>query len=324
QDALDFDMSGDGCVDNCGNLISCRGAVNGTSSKHLSRGNEISSVILGDKELYCTESPDSLDSVENPALSKLQGALDGFCAEEGRRACGQGLNAYCNADMFARFDVGTASQQNKEWRCYVKESLDFGMSGEGCVDDCGNVTSCLGAVNGTSTTHLTRDAQVRELIQKKKSVGCTQQGETGSEAPAPGREPEVPAGVPGTETAGKGLKVPPRVPGTGHLQHVLDSQCMVEVAKLCIADESKCDYAVARRVGSRWDCYLYGALDDSHSTDACTDDCGNAITCPGVPKAGDTSVTENSDLNAMAQQFSEATCKMSEKQELRGIHAHQQ
>ncbi|CDJ60949.1 microneme protein, putative, partial [Eimeria maxima] len=210
QDALDFDMSGDGCVDNCGNLISCRGAVNGTSSKHLSRGNEISSVILGDKEEEeAVEAPDATTPPSMPP-SKLQGALDGFCAEEGRRACGQGLNAYCNADMFARFDVGTASQQNKEWRCYVKESLDFGMSGEGCVDDCGNFTSCLGAVNGASTTHLTRDAGLRSALAANKDEFC----KTESDAPETSEEEEEAVEAPDATT-------PPSMPPS-KLQGALD------------------------------------------------------------------------------------------------------
>ena len=225
-DSLDFDLSGDGCVDDCGNIISCHGAVNGTSTTHLTRDDAVNTAIDSKLDEFCnptSESPEASEkkeSVEVPETtalpsnppSNLQALADGLCAEEGRKACGQGLQAYCDTDMFARHDVGTGSQRNREWRCYARESLDFGISGDGCVDDCGNLTSCLGAVNGSSTTHLSRGERIQKLIDTEKAGRCTpEEGEEAGGSPAPAPVPEVPAGVPASEVSDKGLKVPPRV-----------------------------------------------------------------------------------------------------------------
>ena len=104
---------------------------------------------------------------------------------------------------------------------------------------------------------------------------------------------------------------PLQVPGGGALQEMADVRCMVFFAKQCVTDESMCQYAVARKIGSTWKCYSYGAVDDSQSGDACTDDCGNAINCPGIPKNGDAGGIRIPVLDHLFEELKSATCKMS-------------
>ncbi|CDJ47617.1 microneme protein, putative [Eimeria brunetti] len=321
--SLDFGMSGEGCVDDCGNLITCAGAVNGSSVTHLSRNTPVEAAIKVQKAKFCEssqETPETSGEEDSAAvpeatpepsepLSRLQASLDQLCAEEGKIACKSGLADFCDASMFARHDVGNTDQMTKEWRCYAKDALNFGISGDGCVDDCGNLIACIGAVSGNSITHLSRGEKIEGFIQAEKAEGCTQEG---SQESNDSSAPEGSEERPGSDVANS-VKVPPKVPGAGHLQQILDTRCMATIVQLCVADDRMCQYGVARKVGSTWKCYPYGALDDSQSSDACVEDCGSAIPCPGTPKAGETNHIEVPDLNALVEELTEATCKMSKK-----------
>ncbi|CDI84978.1 microneme protein, putative [Eimeria praecox] len=308
QGSLNFGKSGDGCVDDCGNLISCSGAVDGSSSTHLSRNSQLESAIAANKVEFCNTGS------ETPEASKEEEPAE---APEATTE---------PPSLFARRDIGLSSQQSREWRCYVQGSLDFGISGDGCVDDCGNLVSCLGAVNGSSSVHLSRDSKAQEIIQKNKTDTCTQkeEGQESSGRPTPVPGPEGPEGAPKPDAPSKGLKAPPKVPGAGLLQDMIDSQCMAAIAKLCVSDDSMCQHAVARKSGSAWRCYPLSALDDSQSKDICIDDCGHALACPGVPKDGDASHIGTTDLTGLVKELREATCEMREEKKMRWVREHEQ
>nr|ACJ11219.1 microneme protein 3 [Eimeria tenella] len=336
---IDFAVSADVCADNCGNITSCSGAVNGVSTSHLTRNPQIEELIKMEKEVYCnpeiekgSESTGAVDSsesevvpppeipeetpeeseTEDPSGSQavpeaLQHALDAFCVEEGEKACSNGLKAYCNSAMYARKDVGNTTQKTKEWRCYAASEIDFAVSADVCADNCGNITSCNGAVNGVSTSHLTRNPQIEELIKKEEEVYCNQMGASDDRAERPPELGTLPS--PGSQNPQSGAEVL----GGDCLQRVLDARCIVAFAQLCITDNSMCDVAVARKVGTSWDCYPQSALDLSRSGEGCVDACGNVVLCRGTPTGTAPSGAEDVGLDKLMKELKEATCKMGER-----------
>ncbi|CDJ70246.1 microneme protein, putative [Eimeria necatrix] len=326
---LDFSKPGDGCVDDCGNITSCRGSVSGYSTSHLTRPSELQAVIDSDKSNYCSEESEQQPSQATPPSEipegapeesetedssgtqavpeALQHALDAFCAEEGKQACSNGLTAYCNTEMYARKDVGTTTQKAKEWRCYAASEIDFAISADVCADNCGNLTSCSGSVNGSSTSHLTRAPQIENLIKTEKEVYCNEMGVSDEQTERP---PE--SGTPPSSDS-QNPQSDAEVPGGDCLQHVLDARCIAAFAKLCVTDDSMCEVAVARKVGINWGCYPQSALDLSQSGEGCVDACGNAVICRGTPTGTAPSGAEDVRLDELVNELKGATCKMEER-----------
>nr|UUZ29859.1 microneme protein 3 [Eimeria magna] len=115
-----------------------------------------------------------LSAQEASTSMSLQEMLDDKCRVFGEEACtDKKLTHYCGVKMYARKDMGTASQKNKVWRCYAEFALHMDVSGENCVDDCGNMKSCFGAVVGSSTAHLTNTAALEALITSNKKTDCS-------------------------------------------------------------------------------------------------------------------------------------------------------
>nr|QIS60154.1 microneme protein 3 [Eimeria stiedai] len=192
ETSLHMDVSGENCVDDCGNMKSCLGAVVGSSTAHLSYTAQLEALIDENRKTDCsTEEPvveeltveEARSSTSSP--ESLQDILDEKCRVDGEEACNSmNLVDFCGAEVYARKDLGTASQQVKAWRCYTRSALNMKMSGENCVDDCGNMKSCLGVVMGTSTSHMTRVAQLEALIADNRKTDCsTEQEVTENRAP---------------------------------------------------------------------------------------------------------------------------------------------
>ncbi len=146
---------------------------------------------------------------EQSTPATLQEVLDAQCEVWGSDACKSGSAHYCNVQMYARYDIGTSSQKTRSWRCYSEFALSFDVSGEGCVDNCGEMTTCLGSVVGSSSAHLSRDAELQKLVDANKEAYCTKDSEgTTTEAPTPETvgptEESSPASPPSVEAPGVG------------------------------------------------------------------------------------------------------------------------
>lgn len=92
------------------------------------------------------------------------------------------LDQYCGSGKYARRDLGdyrnqpsNAGQTGMFWRCYSASALDFATTGtENCVDNCGLLTSCTGAVPGLtgSVSHNTRNSEIEQIIATEKDTGA--------------------------------------------------------------------------------------------------------------------------------------------------------
>ncbi|KAL8450507.1 hypothetical protein Emag_003136 [Eimeria magna] len=302
ESSLNMDVAGENCVDDCGNMKSCFGAVVGSSTAHLTNTAALEALITSNKKTSCdTEEPVVENVVEDVASEEpssststpmsLQEMLDDKCRVFGEEACtDKKLTHYCGVKMYARKDMGTASQKNKVWRCYADFALHMDVSGENCVDDCGNMKSCFGAVVGSSTAHLTNTAALEALITSNKKTDCSTELEvTDMNAP---------------ET--RDIKIPE----TGKLQKVLDSRCLVKFAKMCSQSEAYCEYAVARKSGS-WRCYPHSQLMSTGMSSSCVDDCGNTIQCAGELPGNGANIIEADDLQDVVNEFKAGFCLMS-------------
>ncbi|KAL8434156.1 hypothetical protein ACSSS7_003338 [Eimeria intestinalis] len=289
ESSLQLGVSGENCVDDCGNMKSCFGAVVGASPAHLTNTAALEAVINSNKKTDCSmeqegtepTAPETSD-IKTPTPQSLQDILDESCQSSGEEACTvKKLTHYCGVKMYARKDIGTAAQKVKVWRCYAESSLQLGVSGENCVDDCGNMKSCFGAVVGASPAHLTNTAALEAVINSNKKTNCSMEQE-------------------GTE---------PTAPETSDIKKVLDARCMAKFAKECLQNEAYCVYGVARKNQS-WRCYPRNRLSSTGMSSSCVDDCGNTAYCAGeLPAAGSTS-TEAEELQGVIDGLKAGFCIM--------------
>ncbi|KAL8448673.1 hypothetical protein Emed_003582 [Eimeria media] len=312
ETSLQMDVSGENCVDDCGNMVSCLGAVVG-SSKHHMTSTALDNLIASNKKTNCGNEEPVIEDVvadvapqepvapqqpvapeepssSTPTPTSLQDMLDDKCRVFGEEACTvKKLTHYCGVKMYARKDIGTASQKNKVWRCYADFALHMDVSGENCVDDCGNMKSCMGAVVGASSAHLTNTAALEAVIKSNKKTNCsTEQEVTDMNAP---------------ET--RDIKIPE----TGKLQKVLDSRCLAKFAKMCSQNDAYCVYGVARKSGT-WKCYPHNQLTSTGMSSTCVDDCGDATYCAGELPSNGANVIDASDLQDVVKELKAGFCLM--------------
>ncbi|KAL8273861.1 hypothetical protein Esti_002184 [Eimeria stiedai] len=106
----------------------------------------------------------------------LQGILDSLCMEIFSRACQ--LNPHFCVDAVARH-AGGREDEETAWRCYSSKEVDFTVVGEGCVDNCGAMKECEGAILGSSLEHLSKTDEINAELDALSEPMCkmsTRQG----------------------------------------------------------------------------------------------------------------------------------------------------
>ncbi|CDJ70249.1 Microneme protein 13, related [Eimeria necatrix] len=122
----------------------------------------------------CTASANSgtQGGVQEPP-SILHKAMDGLCLETFARACAE--NPHFCVKAVARRGVGGSSQGEEAWRCYSVKELDFSLSKRACVDDCGDIIECQGAVSDNSLEHLSVTDRLVKLLEDTRHGTCKMQ-----------------------------------------------------------------------------------------------------------------------------------------------------
>lgn len=96
--------------------------------------------------------------------------MDSICVQEFARACL--VNPHFCVGAVARRDVGIDAAEGEAWRCYSTVELDFSAAKRSCVNDCGELIDCVGAVNGISREHLTATTELERLLQEVQPGMC--------------------------------------------------------------------------------------------------------------------------------------------------------
>ncbi|KAL8436197.1 hypothetical protein ACSSS7_001927 [Eimeria intestinalis] len=107
--------------------------------------------------------------VQGLPANALQSILDSFCMEVFSEACAN--NPHFCVTAVARYAVGS-EHEAKAWRCYSTEELDSTVLDEGCVTNCGGMTTCEGGIQGTSLEHLSKTKEITEELESLKDGMC--------------------------------------------------------------------------------------------------------------------------------------------------------
>ncbi|CDI84977.1 hypothetical protein, conserved [Eimeria praecox] len=113
----------------------------------------------GDEVLQVPEAP-----------SILQKVMDASCQQAFARACL--VNPHFCVSALARRDVGNKAADGEAWRCYSTVELDFTLTKESCVDDCGELIECKGAIKEYSLEHLSATQELEQLLLEVKEGMC--------------------------------------------------------------------------------------------------------------------------------------------------------
>ncbi|KAL8425712.1 hypothetical protein Efla_003090 [Eimeria flavescens] len=109
-------------------------------------------------------------AAEEENTSLLQSVMDGLCMEVFAKACKK--NPHFCVDAVARFSVGVDATEGVAWRCYSVEEIDYSLTKEGCVNGCGDMVSCPGAIAENSMEHLTRTEELERLLEGLREPMC--------------------------------------------------------------------------------------------------------------------------------------------------------
>ncbi|PFH31969.1 microneme protein MIC1 [Besnoitia besnoiti] len=277
------------CVDNCGAEIQCSGGVDWQKTVHVTRHDELSTLIQETIPLFC---------------SPYQAAANKFCQAS-------------FAGTVARKTKGFGDDDPIIWRCYEPGSLLFSIYGE-CISNCGHSWSCPGGRAGTRTDldrqHYTLQASILDVI-------ATVEEPCSSEDVCLPTDQNPPACV-----DRNGRRAGPEesaVNAATSLQAALDARCQEFFAERCKeGDDQTCgeDSKVVARRGRglpnqpthEWRCYEASILlaeDEEDNFLTCVDNCGVEIRCEGAVDPSTTvHVTRNKALTALIEEMKPRFC----------------